>query len=65
MRRWDGYAWTDATLDNYWMPDAPHTVGPTTRIALLTRAQTRWRLKIWAVLMVIGCLAALVFELAK
>ena len=65
LRRWDGHGWTDDTLNNYWMHNTPHTAGPTTRIVAETPAQQRFRLKIWAVLMALSCLAALIFEVVK
>jgi hypothetical protein len=65
LRRWNGRAWTDDTLDNYGARMIPHTAGPTTRIFAVTPAQQRIELKIWAVLMGLACLAALVFEVVK
>ena len=65
LRRWDGRAWTDDTLDNYGTRMVPHTAGPTTRIFPETPAQQRLQLKIWAVLMAVACLAVLVFEVVK
>lgn len=68
LRRWDGQAWTDETLRNYQAtgPSAfPYLVGPTTRIYPITPDRAKRGLKIWAVLMTVSIVGALLFEILK
>lgn len=68
LRRWDGLTWTADTLRNYTMrrgSPLPYFLGPTTRIHPLTPEQSRQNLRVWAVLMVLSTLVALVSALTR
>src|SRR6478735_217929 len=68
LRRWDGQAWTEDTLQDYYMLSGlrlPHSAGPTTRMYPITYARKRRDVTRWAILMVLCGVGALVYEVLK
>jgi hypothetical protein len=68
LRRWDGQRWTDDTLRGYvtrGRSSFPHTAGPTTRIHVITPEASRRAFRVWAVLMVLASVGALLLQLLR
>jgi hypothetical protein len=69
LRRWDGRAWTEETLDDYQLvgmagaPERlPQHMGPTTRIHPLSRRDGQRNLRIWAACMALAAVAFVVVQ---